>query len=271
MIANPLDINSLFHCLAVARHAAREAGEILKAMLTIAQVHEKSTKDLVTDADVAAQRIILDIIQKQFPSHGFVGEEENANKELSPTSKQLCWVVDPIDGTANYVHRLNNFAVSIAVAQGVEPIVGVVYDPMSNEMFTAVKGHGAMLNDRIISPSNCIEMNKALIAASFPPDIRRESPDIDQFINVLTEAQSIRRLGSAALNLCFVACGRLDGYWAGSVRAWDIAAGALIAAEAGAHLTSLNGQRFDLMHDNLTIASTPELHEMLMRVLSTSP
>lgn len=269
MTENTQDANALFHLLAIARHAAREAGEVLKTMLYVAQVHEKTTKDLVTDADVAAQQVISRIIKKHFPSHGFVGEEENADKELSAQSDRLCWVVDPIDGTANYVHHLNNFAVSIGVAKGVHPIVGVVYDPMSNEMFTAVKGHGAMLNDRIIAPSKCVDMGKALIAASFPPNIQRGSAEIDRFVNVLTESQSVRRLGSAALNLCFAGCGRLDGYWAGSVRSWDIAAGALIAQEAGATLTTLTGKPFDLLHDNLCIASTPALHQRLLTILTT--
>jgi myo-inositol-1(or 4)-monophosphatase len=261
------DALDLFHLLNVAREAAREAGVVLKSMLDSATVSEKSNKDLVTDADVAAQQVIQAVITKSFPDHAFVGEEADANKDLSKLSDRLCWVVDPIDGTANYVHRLNNFAVSIAVAKGMQSLVGVVYDPMSDEMFTAVKGHGAWLNDRRIKPSKCVTIDKALIAASFPPDIRHGAAEIDQFVNVLVASQSIRRLGSAALNLCFVACGRLDGYWASKVRSWDIAAGVLIGTEAGITLTTRNGKPFDLSFDNLTVASTPQLHGELLSEL----
>ncbi len=267
MSQSPESQSSRFHYLAVARHAAREAGEILKAMLQTAAVHEKSTKDLVTDADVAAQQVIQDILSKQFPSHAFVGEEEDASKDLSKMSDRLCWVVDPIDGTANYVHRLNNFAVSIALVEHSIPLVGVVYDPMCDEMFFAVRDFGAMLNDRVIAPSKCTTLDRALIAASFPPNIQHGANEIDQFVNVLVAAQSVRRLGSAALNLCYVACGRLDGYWANRVRPWDIAAGVLIAREAGATLTARDGSEFSLLIDNLSIGATPEVHRELIGML----
>ena len=258
-----------FHYLSVARHAAREAGEILKSMLLTAEVHEKSTKDLVTDADVAAQKSIQSILSSEFPSHEFVGEEEDAAKDIAKMNGSRCWVVDPIDGTANYVHRLNNFAVSIALVESNIPLVGVVYDPMANEMFTAVNGYGAMMNDRRISASGCKSLGKSLIAASFPPNVQHGDSEISQFVNVLVAAQSVRRLGSAALNLCYVACGRLDGYWANRVRPWDIAAGVLIAQEAGAFLTARNGSVFDLSQDNFTIGATPALHQELLSALQS--
>ncbi len=260
----------LFHYAAVARQAAREAGVILKAMLLTAKVHEKSPKDLVTDADVAAQQSIQKILATAFPSHGFVGEEENASKDLSKMSGRLCWVVDPIDGTANYVHHLNNFAVSIALVDNSIPIVGVVYDPMADELFCGVKRFGATMNDRPIRASDCTSLDRALIAASFPPNIKHGAIEIEQFINVLIAAQSIRRLGSAALNLCYVGCGRLDGYWAGKVRPWDIAAGVLIAEEAGAVLTARDGSMFSLQEDNLAVCSTHELHTELVGTLNSS-
>ncbi len=230
-------------------------------MLETAVAKEKSRKDLVTDADVAAQHQIYRLLMSQFPDHCFVGEEGPSNDrgvaaDYIP-SDRWCWVVDPIDGTANYVHRLPNFAVSIALVRDGLPYVGIVYDPMSDEVFSAIRGLGATLNRKPIAASGCAAMDQALIAASFPPNVQRDSIEVRQFIEVLMEAQSIRRLGSAALNLCYVACGRLDGYWAGKVHSWDIAAGALIATEAGAHLTARDGSPFALDRGDLTIAATP--------------
>ncbi len=205
--------------LSAAKAAARSAGRVLVEMLETAAVREKSPKDLVTDADVAAQKIIHSSLMQRFPTHRFLGEESDdayAKVDLDRlASDEWCWVVDPIDGTANYVHRLPNFAVSIGLVRGGESEVGVVYDPMADEMFSAIRHRGAWLNDKPIKTSSCTTMDQALIAASFPPNIQRGSIEVEQFLEVLVAAQSVRRLGSAALNLCYVGCGRLDGYWAG--------------------------------------------------------
>lgn len=266
---------SLLEYREAAETAARKAGTLLIEMLLTAKVKEKSPKDLVTDADVAAQLAIQDHLLTRFPDHVFVGEEVNKDKgnefldvDTVPSDK-WCWVVDPIDGTANYVHRLPNFAVSIALIRDGQPFVGVVYDPMADEMFSAVLGSGAFLNETPIYSSGCKTMDQALIAASFPPNVQRGAIEIDQFVEVLLAAQSIRRLGSAALNLCFVACGRLDGYWAGKVRSWDVAAGALIVTEAGSHLTARDGSSFELSKGDLTVAATQQLHRELMACLDT--
>lgn len=264
---------SLDAALADAQEAARLAGRILVDKLETAEVREKSSKDLVTDADEAAQQVIEAFLMDRHPTHAFVGEEGGhhagaAGHDAGPLNgREYCWVVDPIDGTANYVHRLPNFAVSIALVRDGQSLCGVVYDPMADEMFAAVHGAGATLNGRPIRASGCTRIDQALIAASFPPDVQRRSIEVDQFLEVLVQAQSIRRLGSAALNLCFVGCGRLDGYWAGKVRSWDIAAGALIATEGGAHLTSRDGSAFRLLGRDLTVAATPELHAQLLECL----
>lgn len=258
--------------LEAAKTAARKAGLILIEMLHSASVKEKSPKDLVTDADVAAQSVIYDSLMSRFPTHRFLGEESNGHEskivldQLPPET--WCWVVDPIDGTANYVHRLPNFAVSIALVRANQSFVGVVYDPIADEMFSAIVHRGAWLNDLPIRASSCESMDQALIAASFPPNVQRNSIEVAQFIEVLVQAQSVRRLGSAALNLCFVGCGRLDGYWAGRVQSWDIAAGALVATEAKALLTARDGSPFLLTKGNLTVASTPALHQALTRCLA---
>lgn len=255
-----------------AESAARNAGKILVDMLKTAIAKEKSRKDLVTDADVAAQQAIHRLLIGQFPSHRFVGEEGIPGSDGSVSDNvpegEWCWVVDPIDGTANYVHQLANFAVSIALVRDGQSYVGVVYDPMADEMFSAVLHQGATLNGGKIVASGCVDIEYAMIAASFPPNVQRDSVEVRQFIEVLVQAQSIRRLGSAALNLCFVGCGRLDGYWAGKVRSWDIAAGALIATEAGAHLTSRDGSPFSLNKGDLTVASSLQLHQQMLACLS---
>jgi myo-inositol-1(or 4)-monophosphatase len=257
--------------LAAAQDAARQAGQVLLAKLDSATVREKSPKDLVTDADVAAQRVIRQALLPRFPDHRFLGEELDLIEEKIELdhlpADAYCWVVDPIDGTANYVHRLPNFAVSIALVRRGRTEVGIVYDPMADEMFSAILGGGAQLNNRPIQATACVSLEQALIAASFPPSVRRDSIEIQQFIEVLLQSQSIRRLGSAALNLCYVGCGRLDGYWAGRVQAWDIAAGALIATEAGAVLTARDGGEFKLTAGNLTIAATLPLHRQLTACL----
>lgn len=255
-----------------AEFAARSAGKILVDMLETAVSKEKSHKDLVTDADVAAQHEIYQLLMTQFPDHRFVGEESPPDNE-GLVSDQIpervwCWVVDPIDGTANYVHRLANFAVSIALVRDGQPYVGIVYDPMADEMFSAVYMQGAQLNGKAIHASGCVEIGQALIAASFPPNVHRDSIEVEQFIEVLVEAQSVRRLGSAALNLCYVACGRLDGYWAGKIRSWDIAAGVLIATESGACLTSRDGSPFMLCKGDLTVAASISLHRQLLTCLN---
>ncbi len=255
-----------------AEAAAYTAGKILLGMLKTAIAKEKSRKDLVTDADVAAQQVIHQLLIDQFPSHRFVGEEGIPGSDGQVSDRipddEWCWVVDPIDGTANYVHQLANFAVSIALVRNGQSYVGVVYDPMSDEMFTAVLNQGATLNGAKIKVSSCVDIEQAMVAASFPPNVQRDSVEVRQFIEVLVQSQSIRRLGSAALNLCFVGCGRLDGYWAGKVRSWDIAAGALIATEAGAFLTSRDGTPFSLNRGDLTVAASEGLHQQLLSCLS---
>jgi myo-inositol-1(or 4)-monophosphatase len=258
--------------LMVAESAARSAGKVLIDMLHTAIVKEKSRKDLVTDADVAAQRLIYQMIMSQFPDHQFVGEEGDPNGNGPASDRipdgQWCWVVDPIDGTANYVHRLPNFAVSIALVRDGQSHVGVVYDPMADEMFSAIRNAGASMNGKSIGASDCQDIEHALIAASFPPNVQRDSPEVKQFIEVLVQAQSIRRLGSAALNLCYVGCGRLDGYWAGKVHSWDIAAGALVAIEGRACLTARDGSPFSLSHGNLAVAASVPLHRQLLACLN---
>lgn len=276
MHPNGLDLQQ---ALDVAVEAARRAGGILRHMLPFAVVREKAAKDLVTDADIAAQRAIAQVLLGAFPDHGFIGEEEGAG-QLSYDSSSLqtetgedslwTWVVDPLDGTTNFAHGLNNFAVSIGLTQHRQAVLGVVYDPMADELFTAIRGRGAWLNAARLRTSGCTELSRALVAASFPPQMHRDAPEIQQFLNVLLASQSVRRLGSAALNLCYVGAGRLDGYWGGRLNAWDIVAGALVATEAGATVVRHDCSPFDPWGGQVLAAASGALSNELRGCLEGS-
>ncbi len=253
----------------VALEAAQSAGAILRDMLQTASVREKAPKDLVTDADIAAQNCIEGCIHARFPNHLFLGEESSRSclDPLTVAAVDWLWVVDPLDGTVNYVHRLPNFAVSIALMHRGKTVLGVVFDPMAEEMYKAVLGHGSRVNGHVLKSSRCARLDQALVAASFPPAVQKNSVEVKQFVEVLVRSQSMRRLGSAALNLCYVAQGRLDAYWAGFLKVWDIAAGALIATEAGASLMSLDGSPFNPWDGRLIAAGTDALCSELFECL----
>ena len=259
------------NAMQVAISAAQSAGVILTDMLETISVREKAPKDLVTDADVAAQKCIESQISAAFPRHQFLGEESSLTvvDRFAMSDEDWLWVVDPLDGTVNYVHGLPNFAVSIALMNGAKTVLGVVFDPMANELYTATLGRGATMNDRTLKSSGCLNLDKALVAASFPTQVQKDSVEVAQFVEVLVRSQSIRRLGSAALNLCYVAQGRLDAYWAGMLKVWDIAAGALIATEAGAALSKQNGDSFDSWDGELLAASSERLRRELSDCLQS--
>ena len=254
--------------LAVCEQAARVGGQVLLDWQGKFKWREKGKHDLVTEADLASQQAIREVLLGAFPDHEFLGEEDGDALAASHNVAQAYrWIVDPLDGTANYVHSLPNYAVSIGLEHEGEIICGVVYDPTSSECFAAAKGRGATLNGQTISVSDCRLLDQAMIAASFPPLVERDSPEITRFIEVLIRSQSVRRFGSAALNLCYVANGRLDGYWATSVKMWDIAAGMLILQEAGGLMTSLTGGKLVLAKPELIASASPELNAALVEVL----
>ncbi len=271
-----------------AIHASLRAGSILREMLDRVEVREKSKNDLVTDADVAAQLAIESIIFDQFPDHGFLGEEDQSGRDGPASAWQ--WVVDPLDGTTNYAHGLRNFCVSIALLHHREPVLGVILDPMTHELFYAISGKGAFLEDargggargggaksaetdpQRLRSSRCQTLDKALVAVSFPPKLDRQSIEIQHFLEILLYAQSIRRLGSAALNLCYLASGRLDAYFASKLHVWDVAAAALIAQEAGVRLARFDGSPFSPWSGQLVAAANePLLIELLGKLATTEP
>jgi len=252
-----------------ATRAARAAGKLLLEMQAGITVREKGPKDLVTEADLAAQEVIRDILLGEFPSHEFVGEEDNLPPMPAHSSGSRCrWIVDPLDGTTNYVHRLQTFAVSIAVECGGVMQAGVVFDPVMDECYTAVAGEGAFLNGERIGTSSCNSLEKCLAAASFSTELNPQSPEIARFVRMLIECRAVRRLGSAALNLCYVAAGRLDAYWATSVKPWDVAAGVLMVQEAGGMVSHIHGDEYLVTDPRFAAASTVELHQAMMPVLN---
>lgn len=248
----------------VCEQAARAGGAVLLDWAGRFAVREKGPSDLVTEADLASQEAIRDVLLGAFPDHGFLAEE---NEQIASRLDDYRWVVDPLDGTMNYVHGVPNFAVSIALEQRGEPIVGTVYDPVSRECFSAARGGGAWLNGKRLTASKTTNLARALVAVSFSAQVRREDREIDDFISVMLRAQGTRRMGSSAINLCYVAAGRFDGYWSTSTKIWDIAAGVLLVSEAGGVVTAFDGSPLAIERPQFIVAATPELHEQLFDLL----
>lgn len=248
----------------IAVEAARAAGCELLGWRGRFAVREKGPSDLVTEADLAAQEAVHRILQRAFPDHGFLAEE---NGVATIGRDGYRWIVDPLDGTTNYVHGLPQFCTSIALERAGQLLVGVVYDPTADECFSAVAGLGATLNDRPIRTSGVTALPQAMVAASFAPRTRRTDPTIAEFLNVLERAQAVRRMGSSALNLCYVAVGRLDAYWANDTKSWDVAAGWLIVREAGGTVISPVGGEPDLAKPRFVAASGTPLAEELRATL----
>jgi myo-inositol-1(or 4)-monophosphatase len=237
---------------------------------------EKGPGDFVTQTDIRSQDCIQQIIHQSYPEHAFIGEElsnrrEPGRRRSSDDSNGIdyCWIVDPLDGTLNFIHQLYSFSVSIGLKFRQQIIVGCVFDPMLDEMFVATRGGGAFLNGIPIHVSHITTLRKALLVCSFSSRVSRDGDELARFINILCDGRaSIRRLGSAALNLCYVASGRLDGYWATSIRPWDVAAGSLVLTEAGGHLINIDGMAFSLDDPRLIAAASPQLGEEMASYLS---
>lgn len=261
--------------LTLCEQAARAGGQILLDWQGRIQATEKGPRDLVTQADLASQAVVRKLVLESCPDHEFLGEEDfhhesdGAGGTVIPQGiSGYCWVVDPLDGTTNYVHGLPGFAVSVALLYLGKPVAGAVYDPLLDECFSAALGEGALLNGRRLKTSGCKRLEEAMLAVSFAPDVPRGSPEVARFIEVLHTSQAVRRLGSAALNLCYVAAGRLDGYWATSVKIWDVAAGALVLSEAGGTITNIEGGPLDLANPMLAGSASGELQTELLAVLA---
>ncbi len=250
--------------LASAEEIAQRVGGWLVGQLGQVDVREKNPRDLVTCADIESQRLIREGLLARFPDHGFLGEESDEGEVA--WGEGYCWIVDPIDGTMNFAHQMPGYSVSIGLFFNGQPLVGVVYDPALQETFSVILGHGSMLNGKPVRPSGRTELRRSLLVSSFPSTVKADTPELIRF-NRVVQLASMRRLGSAALNLCYVGCGRLDGYWATTLSLWDVAAGMLFATEAGAFATHLDGSPVNYRDLQFLAAGSEILHGELLPIL----
>lgn len=255
----------------VALSCAKTAGELsLQRMLQPYTVEYKTcASDLVTAVDKEVERLVVEMIRKSFPDHGILGEESTFQGD--PSLYDTLWIIDPIDGTTNFVHQQINFSVSIAVYHKGEGLIGVVYDPSRNEMFHAVKGKGAFLNDRPLHLDRHVTLEEALLCTSVFWNKQAEQIGIDQIVKKLAgKARGMRLLGSAALEMAYVASGRLDGYVSLSLNPWDFGAGKILVEEAGGTVTKMNGQPLPYNEKSSVMACNPTFYEELKHYLSQS-
>lgn len=246
----------------VADEAADAAGEILLEFLGKVKVEYKGEIDLVTDADRASEKAILEIVQSAFPEHGIYAEESGQQESES----DVLWLIDPIDGTTNYAHGLPIFAVSIAVAVAGQIQVGIVYNPYYREKYTAIRGRGARLNGEPIHVSKTLALDKSMLVTGFPYSVREELNNLDHFTNFTKRGRAVRRLGSAAMDLAFVARGAIDGYWEPHLNPYDLAAGWLLVEEAGGRVTDLVGNPLTIQATQI-LATNGAIHDQMLEVL----
>jgi len=232
-------------------------------------VTEKGRADVVTEADFASQEKIQQTISQRFPDHGFFGEE-GLSKPSTSTEADYRWIIDPLDGTSNYVHGFPYYCVSIGLEIDGELAVGVVFDPVRVEMFEAVTGRPALLNGREIKTSTNASLEQSLLVASLPRNTDPNDPAVRRFLMALPAAENVQRTGSAALNLCYVACGRLDGFWSSSLKPWDMAAGVVLVRAAGGTVTKLDGSSFDVNMSDLLATNGAGILSPLVEVLDVS-
>jgi len=245
---------------------AKEAGQILKnGYGQIHQVTNKSAIDLVTEIDQQSEDFLTARILQKYPHHSIMGEE---NGMLNGSTVEMIWYIDPLDGTSNYVHGLPIFSVSIAFARAGKIQLGVVYDPILDECFSAQRGGGAFLNGNPIRTSQVEDLLNAMLVTGFPYDVHQTRTNIPEFTNFVLSAQAVRRLGSAALDICYVANGRLDGFWEFKLKPWDVAAGILILEEAGGIVSHLDGSAIELTPYLNMVSANPKLHAKMLDVLA---
>ena len=245
---------------------AREAGGVLIDRLGRARISTKGDIDLVTEADLAAEKLIIERIKSHYPRHAILAEESGASVELDAGKSDWKWIIDPLDGTTNYAHGYPCFCVSIAVERAGQIELGVVYDPTRDELFAAERGQGATLNERPIRVSTIADLNSAMLCTGFPYNVRERPDFAREFINFTMTAQAVRRDGSAALDLAYLACGRFDGFWEDGLNAWDIAAGLILIEEAGGRVTDFRGAPLSIYTPKV-LATNGLVHEAMMGVL----
>ena len=233
------------------------------------RVDKKGAIDLVTEIDLQIEREFRAMIADRFPDHVVLGEEFSNSGEREGTP-EFCWVFDPVDGTTNYAHGLPIFCSSLALEIGGEIAVGAVYDPTRRELFTAERGQGAWLNGRPLRVSTADTLLDSLLVTGFHYGIQRDPEElVSLFREFITRSRAVRRLGSAALDLCYVAAGRFDGYWESKIQPWDVAAGALIVEEAGGRVSTITGGSFRSRAGSV-IASNGRIHQLMLDVILAS-
>lgn len=250
----------------IAIQAARAAGKIIMRgldQLDQIQISEKKPNDYVSDIDQKAEQEIIKIIRKAHPNHGILGEESGES-----VGDEFTWIIDPLDGTRNFIHGLPHFAISIGIKHKNKIEHGVVYDPIRQELFTASRGKGARLNDHRIRVSKHSQLSECLLATGFP--YRHTEATLQAYIESFRELMplsgDIRRMGSAALDLAYVACGRFDGFWELSLKPWDIAAGMLLIKEAGGMIVDIDGSDRFFESGNI-VAATPKILKLILKII----
>ena len=256
--------------LNVAVTAARAAGEHIarQAYFGNAKIDKKTSYDFVTDVDRTAERIVIDIIQKHYPNHRILGEEFG---QLGDQEADIEWIIDPIDGTTNFIYGIPQFCVSIGIAEKGKVMHGVVLDPIKEEEFTASRGRGAQMNRKRIRVSQQAQLSGALIGTGIPFGTHYTEAQLDLYLarlkQFLPETAGIRRLGAAALDLAYVACGRLDAFWETNLQPWDIAAGTLLVQEAGGRISDFS-EKEDFLKNGQVVAATPKLYQPVLEKLT---
>ena len=252
-----------------AIETAREAGRVLGERFGRAslEVTHKGDIDLVTESDLAAERLIVERIRSHYPRHAILAEESGASEQVGGGAGEYKWIIDPLDGTTNYAHGYPCYCVSIALERAGVLLLGVIHDPTRDETFAAERGAGATLNGRRIRVSEINDLNEAMLCTGYPYDVRGRDNFVRNFKNFILHAQGVRRDGSAALDLAYVACGRFDGFWEEGLRPWDVAAGAVIVEEAGGRVSRYDDAPYDIYTPPI-MASNGLVHEAMMRVLA---
>jgi len=253
--------------LQIAVDAALKAGKFLKQNLgKVRDIQQKSgqEKNLVTEIDKQSEKMIIEMLHKHFPKHDILAEESGT---AHATTSPYKWIIDPLDGTTNFTHGFPVFCVSIGLEHHGELILGVIYDPNFDEMFAAEKGRGATLNGRKISVSKTTSLARSLLVTGFPYNIV-ENPNnaVEHFVNFLMKAQAVRRMGSAAIDLAYVASGRYDGFWEVMLNPWDMAAGVLMVEEAGGKVSTFSGGRFSIYQKEI-VATNALVHDEMLGVI----
>ena len=252
-----------------AIQTARDAGRVLAERFgRNLRISNKSELDLVTESDLASERLIIDRIKTHYPRHAILAEESGTNPPAGEGAQSdWRWIIDPLDGTTNYAHGYPCFCVSMGLERNGTLEIGVIYDPLRDEVFAAERGQGAALNGKRIHVSPTPSLASALLCTGFPYDVRERGQFARHFTNFIMNAQGVRRDGAAALDLAYVAAGRFDGFWEEGLKPWDVAAGMLLIEEAGGRVSDYQNQPLDIFTPPI-LASNGLIHEEMMRVLA---